>query len=343
MRILLIGGNGFIGTPLVRELRGSGHEVAIFHRGADPSISADVVAIRGDRNHLPDYREQIQQFSPDVVIDLILSSGDQARQVMDVSRGLARRVVAISSMDVYRAWGVVTGSETGSLEPLPITEDSPVRTNRNVYSPEAREMLRGVFSWFDEDYDKIAVEQIILNDPALAGTVLRLPMVYGPGDRLHRFFPLLKRIADGRSSILLADDLAAWLAPRGYVENVAHAIALAATLDQAAGRVYNVCDEPTLTELSWQEKIARQLLWPGTFVVLPRERTPKHLLQPGNATQHVVVSSERIRTELHYKEPVAIDEAIRRTATWEQQNPPATIDPQRFDYDAEDKALANQA
>ena len=30
MRILVIGGNGFIGSPLVSELLGSGHEVASF-------------------------------------------------------------------------------------------------------------------------------------------------------------------------------------------------------------------------------------------------------------------------------------------------------------------------
>ena len=343
MRILLIGGNGFIGSSLGRELRASGHKPAIFHRRADAGLSADVVKIRGDRNRLSDYRSQIQQFSPDVIIDLILSSGKQARQLVDLCRGLARRVLAISSMDVYHAWGVLHGSEPGPLEPLPITEESPLRTNRSLYSPETIDTLRGVFPWLDEHYDKIAVEETIMNDPAVSGTVLRLPMVYGPGDPLHRFFPLLKRIADGRSSILLADDLAAWRGPRGYVENVAHAIALAATSDQAAGRVYNICDEPTLTELAWQEKICQQLHWPGNFVVLARERTPKHLLQAGNASQHVVVSSERIRTELRYKEPVGVDEAIQRTVTWEQQNPPRTIDPQQFDYDAEDAALAGQA
>jgi nucleoside-diphosphate-sugar epimerase len=341
MRILLIGGNGFIGSPLVRELRESGHELAVFHRHADVTLSTDVMRIRGDRNHLSDYREKIQQFSPDVIIDLILSSGEQARHLIDVSRGLARRVIAISSMDVYRAWGVLQGSEPGPLEPLPITEASPVRTVRSSYPPKTIEMLRSVFSWLDEQYDKIAVEEVVMNDPEVAGTVVRLPMVYGPGDPLHRFFPLLKRIADGRTSILLADDLAAWRAPRGYVENVAHAIASAALSDQAAGRTYNICEEPTLTELAWQEKIARHVHWPGKFVVLPREQTPKHLLQPGNASQHVVVSSERIRAELHYKELVPIDEAIQRTATWEQQNPPHTINAQQFDYDAEDAALVN--
>ena len=76
-------------------------------------------------------------------------------------------------------------------------------------------------------------------------------MVYGPGDPLHRFFPLLKRVADGRSSIPFSEDLAAWRGPRGYVENVARAIAVVATSDQAAGRIYNIGDEPNLSELAW--------------------------------------------------------------------------------------------
>lgn len=83
--------------------------------------------------------------------------------------------------------------------------------------------------------------------------------------------------------------------------------------------------------------------WSGEFVVLPREKTPTHLLQPGNAAQHIVASSERIRADLRYTELVDIDEAIRRTIAWEQSNPPTTIDPQQFNYDAEDAALASGA
>ena len=299
--------------------------------------------IQGDRNRLPDYRERLQRFSPDVVIDVILSSGEQARQLMETVRDVAGRVVAVSSMDVYRAAGVWHGVEPGALEPLPLTEDSPLRTVRKLYAPEVVKMMKGVFGWLNADYDKIGVEEAIMNDPAVSGTVLRLPMVYGPGDRLHRWFPLLKRVADRRSAILLADDFAAWRAPRGYVDDVAHAIALAATSEQAGRRVYNICQEPTMPELEWQTRIARSTNWSGRFVVLPRERMPKHLLPPGNGAQHLVAASERIRTELGYKELVKVEEAIRRTVAWEQRNPPDTVDPQQFDYDAEDATLAEVA
>ena len=79
--------------------------------------------------------------------------------------------------------------------------------------------------------------------------------------------------------------------------------------------------------------------WDGEFVVLPVERTPPHLLNPGNAAQHWAASSARIRRELSYAEPVAVEEAIRRTVLWERENPPAEALPAQFDYAAEDAAV----
>ena len=52
------------------------------------------------------------------------------------------------------------------------------------------------------------------------------------------------------------------------------------------------------------------------------------------------MDSTRIRTELGYSESVPLDEALRRTVEWEQANPPHQIDPARFDYAAEDEAVA---
>ena len=344
MRVLLIGGNGFIGTPLTHRLQTAGHQIAVLHRGPSPAdMASDIIEIQGDRNELSLYRDQIGKFAPDVIVDFLLSSGDQARELMSVASGITNRVIAISTGDVYRAWGVLHGIESGPLESVPITEASALRTTRRLYSPETIRMMRSIAAWVTEDYDKIAVEEAIMSGRDVSGTALRLPMVYGPGDRANRLFPILKPMADGRPSIILPENFAAWRGPRGYVENVAHAVALAIMSDRAAGRIYNVCEDPCVSELEWRTAVGRQAGWTGEFVVLPVPRTPRHLLFPLNAAQHVVVSSQRIRAELGYSEIVGGEEAIRRTIAWERASPPQNLNPQQFDYAAEDAALASVA
>jgi nucleoside-diphosphate-sugar epimerase len=338
MRVLLIGGNGFIGPHVAAALERDGHDVVLFHRR--PSANAARREIVGDRQRIHDHRDQLRALGADVVVDLILSSGRQARELIEVFRGAARRIVAISSCDVYRACGVLHGSEPGPLEPVPLTEASPLRTKLQTYPPDRIKMLQQVFGWLDDEYDKIPVEREILADPRLPGTVLRLPMVYGPGDALHRLMPIVKRVADGRRVILLEEKLARWRAPRGYVENVAAAIVLAATDDRAAGRIYNVGEKENLSELEWAQRVAAVAGWTGEFVLLPADRMPAHLLMPGNTEQHWSTDTTRIRTELGYREPIAQEEAIQRTIEWERANPTSSS-PHAFDYPAEDAALAH--
>jgi nucleoside-diphosphate-sugar epimerase len=337
MNILLIGGTGFIGRFTAQQLQQSGHSVTVFHRGRT-QLPGGIEEILGNRNFLQDHQPEFRRRKFDVVVDFVLSSGRQALQLMDTFRGITGRVVALSSMDAYRAMGVFYGFEPGGLQQLPLTEDSDLRTSRNVYSPEALKKVRTVYGWIDDEYDKTPVEQAALSDPKLPGTVLRLPMIYGPGDPLHRFHPVLKRMDDGRKQIIFADDVALLRTPRGYVEDVAAAVALAATSPQSAGKIYNVCETDSFGELDWARKIAAATNWPGEFVVLPHDQTPKHLHWPGNTAQHLVASSERIRKELGYRELLPREESLRRTIAWERANPPVEATAQ-FNYAAEDEAL----
>src|SRR6266436_283005 len=333
MRILLIGGNGFIGRFVVAVLKRQASAVAVFHRGST-SAPDGVEEILGNRNQLSASAQELRRFGPDVVIDLIISSGPQAEELMNIFRGATRRVVMLSSIDVYRAIAVSQGTESGPLQEVPLTEESELRRSLHPYPPESMHIMRKIFPWVTDDYDKVPAERTVMNDRELPGTVLRLPMVYGPGDRLHRFYPVVKRIVDGRHHIIFPEALADWHSPRGYVENVAAAIALAATDVRTARRIYNVCEEPSFSELEWARKIAAAMRWDGDFVVLPTERTPRHLLKPGNAAQHWTASSTRIRRELGYEESVTIEEAIRRTIRWEREDPPAAALLEQFDYAA---------
>jgi nucleoside-diphosphate-sugar epimerase len=201
-------------------------------------------------------------------------------------------------------------------------------------------MLLNVFAWLDDEYDKIPAEQAVMGDSEIRGTVLRLPMIYGPGDPLHRLHPILKRIDEGRPAILIQEEFAQWRGPRGYVENVAAAITLAVTSPQAAGRIYNVAELEAFSELEWTQTVASMTGWNGQVLALPKEHTPAHLQNPANAAQHWIMSSARIREELGYRESISLDGALERTIAWERANPPAAIDPKQFDYAAEDAALA---
>jgi nucleoside-diphosphate-sugar epimerase len=124
---------------------------------------------------------------------------------MNTFRGAVRRVVAISSQDVYRAYGVLMGAEPGPEEPVPLGEESPVRTKLYPYRDRAQGPDDLLYN-----YDKIPIERAVMGDPGVLGTVLRLPMVYGPGDGQHRLFEYLKRMDDCRPAIILAEELATW-------------------------------------------------------------------------------------------------------------------------------------
>jgi nucleoside-diphosphate-sugar epimerase len=341
VRVLVIGGTGFIGPPVVRRLAEAGHEVAVLHRGRTVvALPPGVRALRGDRNALAAHADELRALKPEVVIDVVLSSERQARALMDAFRGVASRVVALSSQDVYRACGVLHGLEPGPPEPVPLTEDSPLRTRLHTYPPPVIAMLQRTFAWLDDEYDKIPVERAVMGDPALPGTVLRLPMVYGPGDPLHRLFPILKRIGDGRETLLLDERMAQWRATRGFVENVAAAVALAATHDRAPGRVYNVGDPTSHSELEWTRAVACAAGFGGAVTPVPADLAPAHLRPPGNTAQHWTTSTIRIRAELGFVDPVGEAEALARTIEWERAHPPAEFDPAQFDYAAEDAALS---
>ena len=117
---------------------------------------------------------------------------------------------------------------------------------------------------------------------------------------------------------------------------------MAAVSERAAGRVYNVAETPAFSELDWAGKIAAATGWDGEFITLPKERIPPHLVAPGNSAQHWEADSTLIRRELGYKEPVPLDEAIHRTIDWARAHPPGEFIPHRFDYPAEDAAVASR-
>ena len=332
MHVLIIGGTGFMGPQVVASLHTMGHRVAVCNRGqTEAALPAGVERLRlvsdslDDREGFVDLVEAFRRFAPEVVVDMIAVTEQAAQTTLQIFRGITGRVVALSSQDVYRAYGRLQGREPGSMEPVPLTEKAPLRQRLYPYREETPRALDDPHRWMD-DYDKILVERVVLGNPELPGTVLRLPMVYGPGDRQQRVAEYLKQMDSGQREICLTESQASWRWTRGYVVDMAYAITMAVIDERAAGKVYNVGEPEALSTKVWIEAIGTAAGWEGEVVVSPNEIQPVSQQKGLNYEQDLVVDTSRIRNELGYAELIPRSEALRRTVAWERANPLETID-----------------
>ena len=322
MKILILGGTGLTGLFTTRYLLEQGHQVTLFHRGKhEENLPPTVRRINGERRNLDNYIGQFRQLSPDVVLDMLAFTRQDAEMLMRVFKGLAQRVVVPSSCDVYRVFGRLHGTEPGPPDPIPLTEDAPLREKLSVHG---------------EDYEKRWVEEVVMSTPELPGTILRYPMIYGKNDG-GRTFDLVKRMLDNRPIIPLDEKVARWRWSRGYAENVAWATVLAVMREQAENRIYNVAEPEGLSYLEWTQRVTRAAGWKGRILVLPHGLLPP---DPGHYEHHWVIDTTRIRAELGYMEVVQQEEALRRTVEWQRSNPLEKYDPKEFDYASEDAAVA---
>lgn len=328
MRVLVIGGTKFIGPPAVQRLVAAGDEVVCFHRGQsdDPRI-ADVRRIRGDRAELETHRAAFLAFAPEVVLDMRPLARTDTEELLELFAGVARRLVSISSADVYRAFGRISGLEDDVAEAGPLTEAAPLRTGRFPYRGKAPHL---------EHYEKIHIEEATMAADRVGGVegvVLRLPMVYGPGDYQHRLFPWIKRVDDGRTQIPLSHGFAAWRCSRAFVDDVATAIESAVRHPSARG-IYNVAEPEALSIAEWIAHCG------GDAVGVDHDRCPEHLQGTACDAQHIDMDSTRIRRELGYTETVSRENAVATTIAWERAHPPE-FDPAHFDYAIEDELLVS--
>jgi len=335
MHVLIIGGTGFIGNHVLRHLHELGHDIALFHRGqTQTEPSSAVLHIYGDRSDLSSFANDFKRFSPDVVLDMIPFTQQDAVTLMSTFRGVARRVVAISSMDVYRAYGLFRRIEVGEPQPVPFDEDAPLRGILFPYRNLAHSADDILY-----DYDKILVERVVMSEKGLPGTVLRLPCVYGVGDKYHRTLEYIKRMDDGRPAIIFSEGKGQWRWTRGYVENVAEAIMLAVTREESANRIYNVGEAEAMTEAEWVLEIGRAAGWNGEVNTASADMLPKHLVEDYDYRHNLAADTRRIRRELGYGEPVSREEGLKRTVAWERRAGTKEVSAEQFDYAAEDVAL----
>ncbi|MEZ4655112.1 MAG: NAD-dependent dehydratase, partial [Candidatus Eisenbacteria bacterium] len=291
--------------------------------------------IRGDRDDLVASRADFERFAPEVVLHNVVIRKEHVEHALATFRGVARRLVMVSSCDVYRAYGRLIGTEPGAPDPVPLDETAPVRAKLHPYRDRFPDPAHPLH-W----YDKIPAESLALSDAEMEGVVLRLPMVLGPHDYQHRLFPFFKPMEDGRRALVYEDTYDSWCSTYGYVVNVAEAMAVACTHPQARG-IYNVGDaSPSIADLARQ--VAQKVGWDGEIVTAAKTDLPPELHPDMDTAQGLVCDCRKLERELGYRPLFDLDQTLERTLEWERAHPPEPIPPGTLQYEAENAYLAKR-
>lgn len=196
MKLLILGGNGFLGRALVRAAQKKGWEVTCLARGTDP-MPPGAAFVQADREH-PAALDSIADTRWDAVVDLTSHPG-QARRA--ARRIRAQHTVFVSTASVYADPSMFEPAESAVLhEPL----EADALTEMQDYGAA-----------------KAACESAY-RDASTALTVIRPGLIGGSGDATGRtgYYPWRFAHATGADvlvpdlsfpvSIIDVEDLAEW-------------------------------------------------------------------------------------------------------------------------------------
>ena len=255
LRVLLVGGSGFMGERVAAALHERGHSVTVLTRGQrSVPDGCDVLAV--DRSDTAALRAGLEGRRFDLTIDFLAYDSQDVERLLTLPYAALGRYVMISSGQVYL---VASGAE------VPYREDDaerPVIAEPELDSSDHAEWRYGV--------GKRRAERALL---ALRGThgvralALRLPIVQGEHDASLRLWAYLERMLDG-GPILLPDG---GVRPvrHVYVGDIARAIVWIADHDPPRGAAYNLATPEVVSVRELLERVAQAAGLTPRFVDVP--------------------------------------------------------------------------
>ncbi len=166
LRILILGGTGFIGPNQVRYALERGHQVTLFNRGkTNADLFPGVPRLIGDRN-LPDGHKALSSGEWDVVIDNPTANPKWVRDAGVALKGRTKHYVFISTISVF------------SDNSKPVDENGPLNVPSDIDAP---------FDVSKYGSNKVRSEMEATAQFGENVTIVRPGLIVGPGDLSDRF------------------------------------------------------------------------------------------------------------------------------------------------------------
>lgn len=314
MNVAVLGGTGFIGSAVTRRLVVRGLHPLVIARGVEPIVLPDGATFEAcDRMDGSRLAAILAKYQIESVIDIFCLGLLNTAPVFEAMRQIGGRYVPLSSVDVYTNYAGLLRREAPPIQHAPPREDDPLRTFRYPYLGNPRRP-KGVDDALFDDYDKIILEETALRDDRFETTVIRAPMIFGPGDKQHRFAWAINALKAG-GAIRVDERAANWPNSYGYVADIADAIVVAALSPKAAGSIYNVGQSFVRTPVEWLHRFAEVMgLQIDIEIVAPEA---KGLLweraEASDLRYPMTLDTSRIRNELGFVEPTEEIDALTAT------------------------------
>jgi 2'-hydroxyisoflavone reductase len=176
LKVLILGGTGFIGPHFIDALTAGGHKITLFNRGKrDPEVRPGIEQLLGDRNG---EISSLKGHDWDVVIDNSGYTPSQVKATAELLKDHVRKYIFISSVAVYADF-----AKAG------IDEDYKLAELKDPTS----EVVNG------ETYGglKVLCEKVVETTYGKRATIIRPTYIAGPGDHTDRFTYWPVRVSKG--------------------------------------------------------------------------------------------------------------------------------------------------
>ncbi len=219
MKVLVIGGSGYIGSHTVEELTRRDHLVSIFARGIRrPPQQVEI--IKGDR-HNPQDLAQLRSRGFDAVIDINAYTREETQSAINVFDGAVTRFIHLSTMAVYNLDST-----------MPLVEDSPLTTDMTAHYAYNKAECERALRWA---YTKSGFPYVSIRPPG----------VFGPHDHISRENYCLKRMTAG-DPIIVADSGSTPIFAV-YVKDLARCLVDSLTAEGTAGAAFHISQREILS------------------------------------------------------------------------------------------------
>ncbi len=295
MKILVIGGTGFISSRLVQRLLDAGHRVTLFTRGRVKSQIAKTDKLEhvyGDRTNEADLQRVFHHRTFDAVYDMVAYEPEESQLAVKVFRGKVGRFIHCSTISVYMISNEVR---------CPITEDQDQAPLMNFWPRNPFGMDYGI--------KKRQCEEVLWkahDEKLFPVSMLRPTFVSGPQDPAKRDFFWIERILDGKP--LLIPGSGDFAFQQIYVEDVAGAFTALLNFSVSVGQAYNVAAEEIFSLNDYLQALCKLLNRHPEFVHvdqeifdrLPFSTHPQGDVFPFNTRHTAIFSLDKIKDELLY-------------------------------------------